>query len=149
MAQMLDFVKVVLVAQLFYAVGATMLVEAMPADSLEYVTLFEAPAEAYPMQEIGSSVESGASNQLTLPFVDSTTLLFNSGNILINLVFNFIFAVPQLLTLILTAFMIFFAVNPMVATYIKLFFLCFVSILYIVGAISFLMNVRSAGAVIA
>jgi len=148
MGSMTDYLKVILTVQLFYALGITLLVYSLPAPELSYVTLFESPTEDYSFESMGLNVESGASAQLTLPLVDMATLVGYTGNIAVDLVFNFATAVPQMFTLLVESFLLFFSVEAYIATYIKLFFFGIIAILYVVGGISFLLNIRSQGGII-
>lgn len=149
MGSIVDFVKIIVIAQLFYAFGITLVVYSLPSDELTYVTLFETPANDYSFEEISGSVESGATDQLALPLIDLTTLVGYSGNLLVDMVFNFLTAVPQMLTLIVGAFTLFFAVDSTLAVSIKLFFMALIQLLYIIAVISFVLNIRSQGSVIA
>lgn len=147
-SSMIDYLKIILTVQLFYALGVTILVYSLPTSQLSYVTLYEGPTQDYSFESMGLNVESGAASQLTLPLIDMATLVGYTGNIAVDLVFNFATAVPQMFTLLIQSFLIFFNVESYIATYIKLFFFGIISILYVVGTISFLMNIRSSGGII-
>lgn len=147
MPTIIDYLKVVLIVQLFYAFSITMVTYALPAAELENsrVALFEGPADVYSEEYISSQVEGNVGKQFNLPVIELATLVFYSGNIVIDLLLNFITAVPQMFTLLISGFLLFFNLDAVVATQVKLFFETMITMLYIIGIITLLLSIRSGG----
>jgi len=146
---MIGFLKFILTIQLFWAFGITLLVATIPAADLTPVSLFVNSSGADTLESIGPELEANLENQVNLPIIDAATLVFYSGNLIVDLALNFITAVPQMFTLIVEGFfMLVPNITPDVQTYLKLFVFTIISVMYFLGLISFLSKSRSGGGLI-
>lgn len=137
-----DFWKTALIIHIFWAFAITLLVATIPASHLDYVNTYEI-AVTTDLSEISTDLESGLTNQTNLPLIEVGALVFYSGNILLNLMLNFLNAVPQMFTLLLTAIFQFIAVPDVIQTKVKYYFLVVVSAFYYALLLAMLLNVRS------
>lgn len=144
----LSYLKTVLIAQLFYAFIITMFVYAIPPEALDDLHTFRAPANEFNEKYIAEEIEGNLTRQTTLPVIELATLVFYSGNIVLDLLLNFATAVPQMLTLLIGTFFLFFRVDAVLANALTQFFFIMFSMIYLLAVVSFLLNIRSQGTVV-
>lgn len=149
MGGMIDFFKVVLTVQLFWSFAITILVSTIPTAQLPYVSLFTDSANSDTLSTLGTDIQGNLQNQLNLPIVDFGSLVFYSGNLVIDLMLNFFFAVPELFTLLISGLFIFAPIDITLQFWIKTFAFTLIAALYFLGLINFLTTMRSGGGNIA
>lgn len=141
----MDLFKMVIIIQLFYAFAITLLVYAVPADSLNYVTSFQDLATDIDLETVSTDIQDSVQDQLDIPVVELGALIFYSGNIIIDLLLNFFFAIPQMIGLFINGFMMLFNVDSYLFAVVELFSGVIVTVLYFIGLIQLLGNIRSGG----
>ena len=141
--EMLDFLQTMLEVQLFWALAITLLVATIPAAYLTPVALYTNSTSADTLENLGNELEGNVQNQLNLPLIDAAALVFYSGNIVVDLLLNFFTAVPQMFTLLLEGFFILIPIDAQLQTYVKLFAFTVIAVMYFIGLIAFLTNMRS------
>jgi len=134
--------------QLFYAFAMTLLTHSLPAEQLQYVSSFSAPAESIDLNTVAGQIESSVQQQMNIPLLDLGALVFYSGNIIVDLFINFFTAVPQMATLLVSAFLMFFNVEAGLAAQLKLFVWVVIAVIYFLNLLIFIMNIRSSGAAV-
>jgi len=142
----LGFFGHVILFQLFWSVAITGYSLVIPAEELQFVTLFTEDSTATTLQTTAPIVERSVQNQVSLPLIDAATLIFYSGNLIMSLILNFLTAIPQMAILGLNALFLFVPINPQLQTIFKLFILVGGTILYIISFISAITTLRSGGA---
>lgn len=135
--------KVIVTIQLFYAFAITGLSYAMPSDSLNYVTGFSDITESISLQSVSTDVQDSLEQQTNIPVIELGALVFYSGNILIDLLLNFAFAVPQMLGMLVNGIMLLFNVDSYIFALVELFSAVIFGVGYIIGLIQLLVGVRS------
>jgi len=148
MANNLILLKSMIIVQLFYAIAITIIAQVMPPDNSQYVTSFQELADEINEQNVASTMQSGLDSTLDIPALDVGALVFYSGNIIIDLLLNFISAIPQMFYLLMTAILYLFQINAFLTAQFILFASTIITVLYVIGAISLLSTIRS-GRVIA
>ncbi len=148
MADLIQYLKVVLIVQLFYAFSITMIVYALPAASLADIAKFQQPTETFSEKYIADQVGESVEQQFDLPVVELAALVFYSGDIVLDLIVNFATAVPSMFTLLIEAFLLFINLDATLAFNIKLFFWIMISMLYFISVVTFLLNLRARGTII-
>ena len=144
MVSQLDFFKGILIVQLFYAFAITILVYSMPVDSLNYVTAFsDIGTNSFTLEDISDDVQSSFEQQNNIPVIELGALLFYSGNILIDLLVNFVFAIPQMIGLLINGILLLFNVDSFVWATVELFSSVVIVVLYTIGMMQLLTEVRS------
>lgn len=144
---LMEYFKVVLIIQLFYSVGFTMITHSIEANEIEYVEFFSGPTETVNPETIQGKIQTSVENQTNLPLVDIGSLVFFSGNLFIDLILNFVFAVPSMATILVTAILFIFNVDPFVANSIKIFAFLLISIGLFWALLAFITQTRSRGLV--
>lgn len=146
---MMDLLKTVIWIQLFYTLSITFLVYAMPADMVNQVVIAQDSVSGLQtIQSTSDLVSSSVSSTKNLPLVELGSLIFYSGNILLDLVLNFITAIPQMLTFLLDLVSKLFSFDTFYMTQLKTAFGAIVTIFYLIGLFQTLTSMRSRGGII-
>ena len=148
MAGKLDFFLVVVMVQLFWSFGVTTLAYVLPTDQLTYSDMFVTDSTAGSLNTFGQKVQASTQNQMTIPAADVATLIFYSGNLIIDLILNFVTAFGQMFNLILHGVFLFIPINATVFTQLQLFIMVLAGVLYVVGFVNTLIGLRSGSAAI-
>lgn len=136
-------VQIIFIIQIFYSFAITSFVYALPDDTLDYVNSFSDIANDLNMETVTAEAQDTLDSSLDIPVIELGALVFYSGNILIDFLVNFAFAVPQMLGLLINGFTFMFNFDYQLANIMELFFIAVVLVLYVVGLLQLLMNVRS------
>lgn len=146
MSQYDYFTKAIWV-QLFYSVAMTMLVYSLSGFiTLTDVELFTADTGPS-VDDISEDIEGSFENQFNIPVIDLGSLVFFSGNIIADLILNFITAIPNMVNILISAFFLFIPVDAQLQLNIKVFIVVSLTIAYMLGTLAFLANIRSRGGV--
>jgi hypothetical protein len=143
MSRMMGLVMGVILIQLFYAASITIYTRAMPEEALDYVTSFSDVANEINLETVSDDVQDSLESQTNVPIVELGALVFYSGNILIDLLLNFAFAIPQMIALLLTGIEMLFDFHTGIAATVQLFATVSVTVFYFFGLIQLLTSVRS------
>lgn len=135
--------KITLIMMLFYSISITMLTYSMPDDTLNYVTGFSDLAGDIDLEDVSGEVQGSVEQQTDLPIVELGALVFYSGNILIDLLLNFAFAIPEMIALIFTGLMMLLNIDTTIVASIQLFFSVAIIVIYFISIIQLLTGIRS------
>lgn len=139
----------ILMVQLFYGFGITVLSYSLNDMDSTYSTYFTNYEDIAPnLQNVTNKVEEAMQQQLKIPVIDLGALVFYSGNLIVDLMLNFFFAIPSIFSLIINGILNLFPIDSFVATYFKLFITSAISIFYFLSLLVFLTNVRSRGGIV-
>jgi hypothetical protein len=145
---MIEYLKIILVVQLFYSFAITGLIYAMPAADQVQITEFTNVAAEYDQRTIAQEVEGTITKEFNIPVIELATLVYYSGNILLDLILNFATAVPQMFTILIGGFLKFFNFEAELAEAVLGFISALIMMLYVIAIASFLLNIRSRGTVV-
>lgn len=136
--------KVTLIVMLFYSFSITVIAEFIPESGRAYVTSFsEGTTTVDEFSDYSQDVQEQLTQQTNIPVLDVGSLVFYSGNILLNLLINFVYAIPQMIGFLIHGLTLMLNLDKMIVYYIELFSAVVVSILYIVGLVQLITGVRS------
>jgi hypothetical protein len=138
----MSLLKGILVVMLFYSFAVTIISNSLPVESLDYIKPFQTKTTAS-LSNTVSEVESSIDRQLNIPIIEIGALVFYSGNIVIDLFLNFIFAIPEMLTILTHGLILIVNVPAYLVDTIQTFAFSVFSIFYILSVISLLLGVRS------
>lgn len=141
--ELMDMFKIILMVQLFFSFAITGLAYAIPDDALSYVTSFSDPAEQITLEGVTQDVQDSLEQQTDIPVIELGALVFYSGNILIDLILNFVFAIPQMLGLVVHGVMLLLNVDTYLFALVQLFASAVVTVLYVIGIMQLLTSIRS------
>lgn len=139
----IEWFKVMLIMCLFYSVSINILTYTMPSASLHYVTGFSDLAGSIDLNDVAGEVQNSVEAQTNIPVIEIGALVFYSGNILIDLLLNFAFAIPEMIGLLITGFLMLVSVDAGIARYIQLFASVTIMVVYFISIIQLLLGVRS------
>lgn len=136
----------IIIIQLFYSFSITTLAYSMPADALDRVTSFSDVGSSLDLEETAELLEGSLEQQTNIPVIELGALVFYSGNILLDLMLNFAFAVPQMIGLLLQGLMGFLNIDGALWAYAQIFLVVAFSAFYTISLIQMLLGLRSGSA---
>ena len=141
------FITIIMI-QLFYSFGVVLLANTLaPFDTSEYL-LPQYTNLTSDIQTISSRVEGTVQTQMNIPLLDLGALVFYSGNILIDLMLNFFFAIPSMFSILVNTFTSIFVIDSFIATQLKLFMYGIITILYFFSILNLILSIRARGSII-
>lgn len=140
---MLEWFKITIVMMLFFSTSINIIVYTLPDDTKIYATGFSAFSGDVDLNNIAQEVQGSVESQTNIPVIDIGALVFYSGNILIDLILNFAFALPEMIGLLLTGLFMIINIDTQISNLIQLFASVAIMVLYFIGVIELLTNVRS------
>lgn len=139
---MLSLLRTILIVSLFYSVSVTLLTYALSGVGSQYVTPYAEIAGNIDMENVRDEIQGGISSELNIPIVEMGALVFYSGNIIVDLMLNFFFAIPQMIGLLVHGFTVLFNMDTYVYAIIELFAGVMVTVLYFIGLIELVLGIR-------
>ncbi len=139
----MDLFKIVILIQLFYAFAITILVSTMPSESLNYVTSFSDITNEINLESVSSDVQSSLTSQTEIPVIDVGSLIFFSGNILLDLLLNFAFAIPQMMGLLISGLLLLINVDSTIYITVELFTGVIIIVMYFIAIIQLIAGLRT------
>ncbi len=139
----MELFKIVIIIQLFYAFAITVLVTSMPAESLNYVTSFSDITEEIDLESVSSDVQGSLTSQTEIPVIDVGSLIFFSGNILLDLLLNFAFAIPQMMGLLISGLLLLINVDSNIYIAVELFTGVVIVVMYFIVIIQLIAGLRT------
>lgn len=141
--QMMSYFKIIIIIMLFYAVSITLLEHVIPVDAITMVTPFTNVGEGVDLNATSNKVQDSLTRQTSLPLVDMGALVFYSGNILLDLLLNFVFAIPQMVGLLINGLCLLLNLPDFISTTIQIFSSVIMVVIYLISLIQLITNVRS------
>lgn len=145
MGSMLEWLKIIVIMQLFFSASITMISHAMPEDAIQYSTIFNDYSSSHGIEEIGGQVDSTLSRQTKVPIIELGSLIFYSGNILVDFLLNFAAAIPEMIGLLVNGITLLFALNTDAFIVAEGFAAVAIASIYIIGLVQTLLNLRGQG----
>jgi hypothetical protein len=143
----MDYFQYVLIIQLVFAFSITMLIYSLPSDSINYVENYETEHTA-DLKGVSSEFQGSVESQRDLPLLDLGAMVFYSGNILIDLIMRFFFAIPEMVSIVIGTAFVFIGVDPYIVGQMQLLIWAVISAIYMLSILRLLMNIRSRGAIV-
>jgi hypothetical protein len=140
---MLIFLKVMLIVQLFFGTSMTIMVYILPSGSIHGIEAFQDYGSKMSTGDISNKIQAGLQTQTKSPIVEVAALVFYSGNMLIDLLLNFLFAVPEMMTLLVSGVSMLVSFDPYMVSVIQVFVGVLFSVLYLVGIIQLVASIRT------
>lgn len=140
----LNLFVTLLIVQMFWALSVSLIVPVMPNATSNQVVMFNSSSSIVNFSTLSNSVTSGVSSQTSLPIIETGALIFYSSSAILNLMVNFFTAIPQMVTLLLTAIFMFIPVDYTIQFTIKSLGFVIVTILYYMILFSYITGTRSA-----
>lgn len=144
----IDYFKAVLLTQIFYSLAVTLLLYSLPADMLPPIQSFSDLSNNIDVNNITAEVQGTLTHQTQVSVVDIGSLVLFSGNILLDLLVNFAFALPQMITLLINGIVMLIGIDAYITLQIQVFATALIMIMYFITLLTLLTNIRSRGTVI-
>lgn len=135
--------KALIVIQLLFSVGINIYIQTIPDPALKYITSFSDLGNEISLESVSEEFQSNLNRQTTIPVIDVGALVFYSGNILIDLLLNFAFAIPEMVGIIINAVGLLLNINNALVAIVELFTAVLVGVLYFIGVMETLTSIRS------
>lgn len=144
-----DFFKAVIVIQLVFGVGATLIAHSLPDQTYLTISQQVTPEDIESLEALSGdyseNIETIRNPPVDLPFIDTAFILFYTGNLVIDAFINSLFAIPSMASVLVTGFAIFIPLDPAYISTMSLFVYSLIAILYIIGIMGVILNIRSQG----
>jgi hypothetical protein len=136
--------------QIFYSFGMTLLAYTLVPFNTPTMALTLQPFQQQSVNQtsIANQIQASTNSQINIPLVDLGSLVFYSGNIFLDLMINFFAALPGMFNLLIDGFCLLFQVPAFFAVTIKLTIYVVLTVTYFIALMSFLLTVRSRGAMV-
>ncbi len=141
--EMMDYLRTMLLIMFFYSVSITLITHYLPSPVQVQVSAFTNVGNGIDLNGTAAKVQSSMDRQLSLPLVEIGALVFYSGNILLDLLLNFIFAIPQMIALLISALCNLINLPAFISTTVQIFTSVIMVLLYLISLIQLITNVRS------
>jgi len=149
---LMSYFTIVIIVQLFYSAGITGISYAMMTmpdqNALHYIDSYGDLAHTLGMETVAKKFESSISQQTNVPLIDLAALVFYSGNILLDLLLNFVTATPQMIQLLISAVMTLLSLDYHATMMVQIFTTVLITIIYFIAILQLVTNIRSTGKVI-
>jgi hypothetical protein len=143
MAQFTQIFIYLLIMQMFYSFCVTMFVPLIPAAQAQQVVMYTDSQGVLNFTTLSSTVQGAVNNQSTIPFLDLGALIFYSTSILLNLVLNFVTAVPQMVLWLLVTLFYFLPFPNAIQASVKMIFIIMLTVLYYLLLIFYITGQRT------
>jgi hypothetical protein len=144
----LNSLGTLILVMLFYSVSITLIAYALPDDMKQPIEIFQSNNMVVDMEETTGKLEEVVDRQLNVPLFDLGALAFYSGNLVVDLFLNFIFAIPQLAQIVLSVFFMFVQVDLQIQLILKMFVGGAIATIFVLMIINLILRVRSPGSVV-
>lgn len=148
MKNALSIFMVILIIQLFYATSITVFAYSLPQDVQVYAEPSTEIASDIDIESISTDLEENLQSQLNIPLIDLGALVFYSGNLLLDLLLNFLTALPQLITLVISTIFGIMNLDSQIPQFVQLFLTGIVTIFYFISLLQLITNIRGRGSII-
>lgn len=145
MSNILQWFPVVIIMMLFYSFCITGFSYSLPSDVISYAQPFtETQSNLTSFEGVTNEVQEKLNQQRTLPVIELGALVFYSGNILVDLVINFIFAIPQMIGFVFAAVgLIFGGIDVRILLLVESFLSVVMIFTYVLSIIQMLVGMYS------
>lgn len=139
----MDLFKITLIVMLFFSSGITLIAYALPTESKPYISVYEGFSHNYDLTNVSNEIKSSLDSQTNIPVVEIGAMVFYSGNILLDLLLNFGFALPEMVGFVIWGFTEIFNLDGSIILIVQAFATVSMMITYFVALINMITAIRS------
>lgn len=146
MGNVIDYFKVMVIVQLFYAVSIGILTYGMGLGAplaLDNANTFTGITNQIDIQTVSDEIEGNLQSQSDMPVVELGALVFYSGNLLIDLLLNFTFAIPMMIATLINGIITIFSIDTFIVSQIEILLSVLMLVMYFIGIIQLVAGLRS------
>jgi hypothetical protein len=100
------------------------------------------------LQSISDKLESALTRQSSIPLIEVGALVFYSGNIILDLLANFAFAIPQMIGMITNGLSSLLSMDTNLWLPVQLFFSIIIVAVYLIGILQLVTGIRSGQGIV-
>lgn len=141
--QMMDILKVIIFVQLFYSFSITVVAYSLPSDQIHHVDIFSGVTDQVNIQDTALELQNNIQSQASIPLIDIGALVFFSGNIILDMLLNFLTALPQMFVMLINGFEILFHIPTMIKIQLQILLTTVVMAMFVIMVLQLLTNIRS------
>lgn len=138
-----DGFKVLIIVMAFFSLCITTVTYALPADAKVQVYPYSQLSNDIDIENVNAEIQDTLTRQTDMSVLEVGALVFYSGNILVDLLLNFVYAVPQMIGLLVHGITAMFTLDTYLFAYVEGFAFVVMTALYVIGVIQLLTGVRS------
>lgn len=142
---MFDYLKALIIMMAFWSFCITLFAYYIPDAAKPFVSVYL--DSGTDINGVGENINATLQDQINLPILDVGALVYYSSNFIVDLLINFIFALPQMITLLFNTLLVFAPMSLYLDSQIRLFIQSLFSVLYVLGLLAFLSNYRAEGVI--
>jgi len=139
----LQLFTTLLLVQLFWRLGVSLIVPNMPNALSNQVVMYTNSNNVIELNTLQASVSQGITDQQNIPLLEVGALVFYSSATILNIMINFFTAIPQMVTLLMTVLFLFIPLGNSLQIVLQAWVVGIVTILYFVALFTFLMGTRT------
>lgn len=143
MAKTFQLIVAGILIQLFFSVGMNLYVYALPDDAVNQAQVFTQSQSNLDLTETSDKVEETMGSFTDMPLYDVGALVFYSGNILLDLLINFLYALPAMFSILINGLENLFNFDSVITANIYIFASVAITIMYMIGLLNLLTSIRS------
>lgn len=144
MANIVNTFRLILILSAVYSLGMTNFTHTLPTDTLTFVNPFTELSNKLTLNNISQQLQTSVEQETNIPLIEVGALIFFSGNIFLDLILNFAFAIPQMIGIILSGLtLIGLNIDNGIMITLQLTITTIISVLYFLGVLELILNVRS------
>lgn len=144
MSDVTNLFKIVIIIMLFYSFATTLIAYALPANAVQYTDAFtNFKGGGVTMEGFSQDIQDSLEQQTNIPVIELGALVFYSGNILLDLLVNFAFAVPGMLAVLLNGITYLVGIDATIVYHLQTFISAIMLALYFFGLIQLITGLRS------
>lgn len=144
MSDVTNLFKIVIIIMLFYSFATTLIAYALPDDVVQYTDAFtNFKGGDVTMEGFSQDIQDSLQQQTNIPVIELGALVFYSGNILLDLLVNFAFAIPGMLAVLLNGITYLVGMDATIVYHLQTFISAIMLALYFFGLIQLITGLRS------
>ena len=134
--------KLMMTVLIFWSFVFTSLTYTLPSEDVPKLAFITFENGTTDLTAINQQFESAITQQTEIPLVDLGALLFYTGNIIIDLVLNFAFAIPEMFSILLNILFMVAPVDTKIQVSVFAFISALIAVGYAIGLLQFVTNLR-------
>jgi hypothetical protein len=135
----------VILVMVFWSFAITTITYALPDTVIDnsQPEIFNSINGNFDITAIETDVTENLESQTNIPVIDIGSLVFYSGNLFLDLLLNFVTALPQMLGMFITGLNLILNVDSYYIELVQAVIMGLTTVVYIISIISFMLNIRS------
>lgn len=139
----MEYLKVVVLVMAFFSFAMTTVTYALPSDVLDQVEPYTNVGSESDLDNISNTIQGGLQSQTDIPVIEVGALVFYSGIFVLDLLLNFIMAIPEMIGLLIFGISSLFNFNSAIVGYVQVFASILMVALYVISIIQLVFRSRS------